>query len=175
MRRIIPKKSFCIFLSSLTICFRKVVINAWKTIFYITIVLKITIFSSSVGFLIFHILKLVAYLLEFYKDFSLLLIFCYKRNGYLIFLMYQYSDLYNAYHRLPLEPLAGLQYPQFHILLNLVLILKSTKKMKRVDHMLYRSNILQEKGCIISICRMKVVIIKNCHSFNLRFWFYKNK
>ena len=105
MRRIIPKKSFCIFLSSLTICFRKVVINAWKTIFYISIVLKITIFSSSVGFLIFHILKLVAYLLEFYKDFSLLLIFCYKRNGYLIFLMYQYSDLYNAYHRLPLEPL----------------------------------------------------------------------
>ena len=27
--------------------------------------------------------------------------------------------------------------------------------------MLYRNNILQEKGCIISICRMKVVIIKD--------------
>ena len=45
--------------------------------------------------------------------------------------MYQHSDLYNAYHRLPLEPLSGLQYPQFQILLNMVLILKNIKKKKK--------------------------------------------
>ena len=114
--------------------------------------------------------QIVAYLLQFYKNFSPLSIFRCKRNGFLIFLTYQYSDLYNAYHRLPLEPLSGLQYPQFKTLLNLVLILKSMKKkMKSVNHMLYKNNILQEKGCIISICRIKPVTIKNCHSFNLKF------
>ena len=59
--------------------------------------------------------------------------------------MYQHSDLYNAYHRLPLEPLSGLQYPQFQILLNMVLILKNIKKKKKsVNHMLYR-NIFKKK------------------------------
>ena len=115
--------------------------------------------------------KVVAYLLQFYKIFSLLSIFHIKKNWYLIFLTYHYSDLYNAYHRLPLEPLSGPQYLQFQILLNFVLILKNTKKKKKkiVNHMLYRNNILQGKGCIISICRIKVVIIENCHSSNLRF------
>ena len=42
--------------------------------------------------------------------------------------------------------------------------------------MLYRNSILQENGCIVNICRVKEVIIKDCHSFNLRFQFIrKNK
>ena len=42
--------------------------------------------------------------------------------------------------------------------------------------MLYRNSILQENGCIANICRVKEVIIKDCHSFNLRFQFIrKNK
>ena len=44
--------------------------------------------------------------------------------------MYHYLDLHDAYRRLPLEPLSGLQYPQFPILLCLVLIQDSTKKIK---------------------------------------------
>ena len=89
-----------------------------------------------------------------------------KANGYLIFFTHRHSDLYNAYHRLLLEPLSRLLYPQFQSFLNLVLILKSTKKTKKksVNHMLYRFNILEEKSCIISLCRIKVVIIKDCHS-----------
>ena len=51
------RKAFCIFLSSLTICFGTAVINAWRTIFDIAIVLKITFFPSSLSFLIFHIFK----------------------------------------------------------------------------------------------------------------------
>ena len=44
--------------------------------------------------------------------FHLLILHC-MRNEYLIFLMYHYLDLYNVNHRLPLEALSGLQYPQF--------------------------------------------------------------
>ena len=58
--------------------------------------------------------------------------------------MYRCLDLYNAYERLPREHLSGLQYPQFQIFVNLVLIPKSAEK-KSVNHMLYRNNILQEK------------------------------
>ena len=47
------------------------------------------------------------------------------------------------------------------------------KKIKSVNHMLYRNNIIQEKGCIISISRVKVVRIKDCYSFNVTFRFYK--
>ena len=53
------KKLFVLFLfffsSSLVICFGTVLINDWKTIFDIAFVLKVTIFLSSVRFLIFHI------------------------------------------------------------------------------------------------------------------------
>ena len=135
-------KVFCIFLGSLTICFGTVVINTWQTIFDIAIVLKITIFSSSASFLISIFSKLVAYLLQFYKKFSHLSIFYCKRNGYLIFLTYQHSDLYNTYHRLSLEPLLGLQYPQFHILLNLVLILKSTEKKWKVSTICFKKKVV---------------------------------
>ena len=126
------KKAICIFfLSSLTICFGTVVINAWKTNFDIAIVLKITIFPSGVSFLIFHIFKTNSLnMLHCYKNLSPLSIFRCKRNGYLIFLTCRNSDLYK-HTRLPLELLSGLQYPQFQILLNLVLILKSTKKNKK--------------------------------------------
>ena len=47
------------------------------------------------------------------------------------------------------------------------------KKIKSVNHMLYRNNIIQEKGCIISISKVKIVRIKDCYSFNLTFRFYK--
>ena len=42
--------------------------------------------------------------------------------------MYHYLDLHNVNHRMLLEHLSGLQYPQFQILLSLVSIQKSTKK-----------------------------------------------
>ena len=47
--------------------------------------------------------------------------------------MYHYLDLYNAYHRLPLEPPSELQYPQFQILLSLVLIQKNKKKVSNIE------------------------------------------
>ena len=52
-------KQNCLFLlkklSSLFTCFGTVVINDWKIIFDIAIVLKITIFPSSIRFFIFYI------------------------------------------------------------------------------------------------------------------------
>ena len=48
---------------------------------------------------------------------------------YLMVLTYCYLDLYNAYQRLPLELLSGLQYLKFQILLNLVLMQKNRKKI----------------------------------------------
>ena len=125
-RRVIPEKSILYFFKLLTICFGAVVINAWKTIFDIAIVfLKIKIKNKKNFFS-----KLVEYLLQCYKNFSPLSIFHFKRNGYLIFLTSIFRSIQHThtYHRLPLEPLAGLQYLQFQVLLNLVLILKSAKK-----------------------------------------------
>ena len=79
------KKSFCICLSSLTICFGTVLINDPKTIFDVAIVLKITIFPSNVSFSFSIFLKFVKYLLQCFKNFSLLSTFRCKRNKYLIF------------------------------------------------------------------------------------------
>ena len=61
--------------------------------------------------------------------------------------MYRYLDIYSAYRRLPLEPLSGLQYPQFQILWSLVLIHKSTTKNESINHLFYRNSILYGKGC----------------------------
>ena len=44
---------------------------------------------------------------------------------------------------------------------------------KSVNHMFYRNNNFQEKDFIISIHRVKLVIIKDCHFFNLSFNFIK--
>ena len=79
------KKSFCICLSSLTICFGTVLINDSKTIFDVAIILKITIFPSNVTFSFSIFPKFVKYLLQCYKNFSFLSTFRCKRNKYLIF------------------------------------------------------------------------------------------
>ena len=92
------------------------------------IVLKIVIFLSSVRFLIFHIFNTTWISVIVVWIFFPPLLFHFKRNEYLIFWIYHYLDLYNAYHRLSLGPLSGLQYLQFQILLSLVLIQKSAKK-----------------------------------------------
>ena len=94
------------FLNSFIICFGAVDINDSKTIFDMVIVLKITILPSNVRFLFFHIFNTWSM-----SIFFPLLIFRCKKNEYLKFLMYHYLDLYNVTHRLPLEPLSGLQYP----------------------------------------------------------------
>ena len=90
------------------------------------IVLKKTIFPSSVMFLIFHIFN-TRWISVTVVYFHLLIFHC-KRNEYLIFLMYQCLDQYNAFHRVLPEPLSGLQYQQFLILLSLDLIQKSMGK-----------------------------------------------
>ena len=94
------KNNSIVFLSSLKICFGTVVINDCKTIFDIIIGLYITIFPSSVSFLIFYIFKPSWIFVTKLTNFSPFSIFPSKRIGYVIFLTYQYSDLYNAYHRL---------------------------------------------------------------------------
>ena len=96
------------FLSSLTLCFGIVVTNDGKTIFDIAIVLKITIFPSSVIFPSFSSCLFELYHFPYFQNsfnicynhkfFTPLSIFRCKRNGYLVFLMYRYLDLYNAYH-----------------------------------------------------------------------------
>ena len=125
------KKAYCIFSSSFTTYFGAVVINDWKTIFDIAIVLRITIFSSSVRFLMFHIFNTSWISVAVLKIFFPLSIFYCKRSEYLIFFTCHYLDLYNAYHMVLLEPLSGLQYSQFQIFLNLVLIRKSTNKTQK--------------------------------------------
>ena len=120
------KKAFYIFSSSFTTYFGTAVMNDWKTIFDIAIVLKI--FPSSVRFLIFHIFNTRWISIMDLKEFCfpLSIFFC-KRSENLIFLTCRYL-IYTTRTRLPLEPFLGLQYPQFQIFSNLVLIQKSTKK-----------------------------------------------
>ena len=56
--------------------------------------------------------------------------------------MYDYLNVYNAYHRLVFEPLSGFQYPQFKIFLSLVLIQKISDitKHKKFRHMFYKNS-----------------------------------
>ena len=92
----------------------------------------------------------------------------YVYNKYLIFFMYHYSDLYNAYHRLQFEYLARTQYPQPQIWLSFALIQKSTvyEKIKSISHMFYRNTTPKQKSGIISISRVQVEMVKDCEFFN---------
>ena len=88
------------------------------------------------GFCFFIFSILVQYLwtlLKFFSSFDFLL---QEKQLPNIFDASLFS-IYNAFCHL--NPISGLEYPQFHVLLNLVLIQKSTKK---VNYMLYRNNIL---------------------------------
>ena len=115
MKRVSPQKSILYFFKFIYNIFWDICYKWLENNFDIAIVLKITIFPYSVRFLIFHIFNTRWISFTVLWFFFPLLIFHCKRNEYLILFIYHYLDLYNINYRLSLEPLSGLQYPQFQI------------------------------------------------------------